>query len=157
MILLPSLLVPMCCALHFCLHSLQNHDLHLFFLHPSISHTQYLQQYFLAASSVARYYIPSNTFFANNTSYSGIIHCTIFSSSLSLKSTFVLLIFFFDWTLTGLLLSTNFRALQPSNSKRNLCWYIQSCSLSGSLHRTLEFLCKQLASTWFSLVSVSSS
>ena len=53
---LSSLLVSIYRTLHFYLHSLKNHGLQLL-LHPSISHTQHLQRYFLAASSVSRYSI----------------------------------------------------------------------------------------------------
>jgi hypothetical protein len=154
MIFLPSLLVSICRALHFYLHSLQNHGLHLLFLHPSISHTQYLQRYFLAVSSFTKYF---PLFIDDDTLHSGIIRRPFFVSSLSLYSIFVFLRSFFNWTLTGLLLSANFPAFQPSNSKRDFCWSIPSHSFSGSLHRTLQFICKQLASTGFSIVSVSSS
>ena len=130
MTFLPSLLVSICRALHFFLHSLQNHGLHLL-LHPSISHTQYLQRYFLAASSVARYSIPFDTSIASNNSHSSIVsvaqfliyhilcrqHLILrnylshnFSSSLSLYSIFAFLRFFFS-DLTLVLLSSLYSLL----------------------------------------------
>ena len=127
---LSFLLVSICRALRFCLHSFQNHGPHFLFLHPSISHN-YLRWYF--SSFVRRKIISFIQHINCQQQLTNCIRRTILNSPPSLHSIFVFSRFFFFWSHSGSI-CCNISSFQSLNSKCYFCRAIPSLSFSGSLY-----------------------